>query len=100
MSNYKTKINDIYNFKLDPVFPKTNAEYFKDKKLLYYVPLANILEYKEAVSAEEFRVQFPLTVRELLEVAKSENETEQECLITIAENEMSPRAWALRRLLL
>lgn len=98
-STYRYRINDIYNKQLDPIFEKSNADFFKEKKLIYNEPLEDILEAKEEFSNEEFKRFFPLTVGELLKVIKSDDETEQEALIFICENELSPRGWALRRLL-
>ena len=98
-SYYERKINNIWNKQIDPVFGKSNADFFKEKKLLYEIPLADILSIKSKVSPEEFKEIFPLTVGELLEVTKSENETEQHALISICVNELSSRGWALRGLL-
>lgn len=96
MDSYKTRIDNIYNKRYDPPFKNTGTEYFKEKKLVYKIPLADILECKELMSKEEFREHFPLTVGELIEVAKCEKETEQECLTFIAKNELTARGWALR----
>ena len=99
MSSYATRINNIYNTQLDPRFEKTNVECFKEKELVYKIPLAIILKCKESTSKQEFREHFPLTVGELIEVAKFEEETEQDCLIFIADYELTPRGYALREVL-
>lgn len=94
-SYYERKINNIWNKQIDPAFGKSNADYFKERKLTYDVPLFDILSIKDEVSYERFKEMFPLTVGELLEVTKGENETEQHALIDICVNEMSSRGWAL-----
>ena len=96
---YERKINNIWNKQIDPIFKKSNADFFKEKKLLYEIPLADILSIKDKVSPREFKEIFPLTVGELLEVVKSENETEQHALTFICAEELSARGWALRELL-
>ena len=98
-SYYERKINNIWSKQIDPVFGKSNADFFKEKKLIYEIPLADILSIKSKVSPEEFKEIFSLTVGELLEVTKSENETEQHALINICVNELSSIGWALRGLL-
>lgn len=98
-SYYERKINDIWSKPINPVFGKSDADCFKEKKLVYEIPLADILSIKNEVSPLEFSRRFPLTVGELLEVTKGENKTEQHTLISICVNEFSPRGWALRGLL-
>ena len=93
---YECKINNIWNKQIEPVFGKSNAEFFKEKKLTYKVPLADILSIKDEVSYERFKEVFPLTVGELLEVVKGENETEQHALVSLCVDEISARSQALK----
>lgn len=81
---YERKINNIWNKQIDPAFGKSNAELFKGKKMTYKLPLSDILSIKDEVSNERFKEIFPLTVGELLEIIKDDNETEQHALIFYA----------------
>lgn len=97
---FEDKVNKIYNAPINPITNKSPVEYFKERKLTYNLPLSDILSIKDEVSYERFKEIFPLTVGELLKVTKGENETEQHALVSLCVNELSPRGYALKRLLL
>lgn len=88
--NFKQEINRIYGN------PQALRNFWKSK-LTYNMPLAYLLESYNT-NPEKFSELFPLTVGDIVESLPIDTD-EKEVLIMICYNEMTPRGYALRRLL-
>lgn len=96
----KKILNKIYNEPDNEIITKQERiKFFENKKLVYGDPLADILKYKELNSLEQFNRTYPLTVKDLINVTKCENETDVDNFIFLIENELSSRTFALIRIL-
>lgn len=88
--NFKQEVNRIYS--------KPQAlRNFWNSKLTYDIPLADLLESYNT-NSKEFSELFPLRVSDIVEGLPMDTD-EKEVFITICYNELTPRGYALRRLL-
>lgn len=89
-SNFKEELNRIYS--------KPQAlRNFWNSKLTYNTPLAYMLESYNT-NPKEFSELFPLKVGDIVDSLPIDTD-EKEALIMICYNELTPRGYALRRLL-